>query len=336
MTIFFNVRTIVGRHCLTLILSAIAFAPAHVYAQDEVIYYHTDAVGSVRMITDANGAVVGRYDFLPFGEPWAAPPTPDVRQFAGKERDAESGLDYFGARYYRGVSGRFTTVDPVMNVEAALADPQRWNRYSYVFNRPLVMIDPDGREAGYIYLPNGQMVAPINGITPTMGKVLAGTLAAAALVTAGPAAWRVAVGCFLAPSCQSGAMNLLEEAAGGAPSPLSSRPPLPSLTSTTREALLEAAVAEGRGGVSEAGRALQSHAMRAGSWLKGLAQGGSGAANTSAARQALSEILEGGNASFSTHKVWGDVMSVRLSDGRGAVWTVDGKFITFLERYSKQ
>jgi hypothetical protein len=45
-----------------------------------------------------------------------------------EERDAESGFDYFGARYYASRLGRFTTVDPALNIEAALADPQRWNR----------------------------------------------------------------------------------------------------------------------------------------------------------------------------------------------------------------
>ena len=75
-------------------------AVAQAQAQDTVIYYHTDAIGSVRMITDANGQVIARYDYLPFGEPWAPPSDADVRQFAGKERDAETGLDYFGARYY--------------------------------------------------------------------------------------------------------------------------------------------------------------------------------------------------------------------------------------------
>ena len=134
------------------LLSAVAIAllltPATARAQDEVVYYHTDAVGSVRMITDASGAVIGRYDYLPFGELWpAVPPGPtDARQFAGKERDTETGLDYFGARYFRAQSGRFTTVDPVLDAEAAFVDPQRWNRYAYARNNPFRNTDPDGRD----------------------------------------------------------------------------------------------------------------------------------------------------------------------------------------------
>ena len=135
-------------HVFIVLAVGILLAPVPARAQEEVVYYHTDAIGSVRMITSETGAVIGRYDYLPFGElvPIVPPAPADPRQFAGKERDAETGLDYFGARYYRKESGRFTTVDPVMNIEAALTDPQRWNRYAYSLNNPLRYIDPDGAE----------------------------------------------------------------------------------------------------------------------------------------------------------------------------------------------
>ena len=109
--------------------------PAIAVAQDTVIYYHTDAVGSVRMITDANGQVVARYDYTPFGEPWSPPSPADVRQFAGKERDPETGFNYFGARYYASQSGRFTTVDPG-HVAGVIFNPQTWNGYAYALNNP--------------------------------------------------------------------------------------------------------------------------------------------------------------------------------------------------------
>ena len=130
-----------------MVLGSLVLAPATARAQDTVVYYHTDAIGSVRAITDSTGAEIARYDYLPFGELWpASPPAPaDVRQFAGKERDSNTELDYFGARHYRYQSGRFTTVDPVLNIDAALTDPQRWNRYTYVRNNPFRYVDPDGR-----------------------------------------------------------------------------------------------------------------------------------------------------------------------------------------------
>ena len=101
------------------------------------------------------------YDYYPFGEDIAAatggrpgcygsgvyPGTgPDMvsEKFTGKERDWETGLDFFGARYFSGAQGRFTSPDP--KVFGRLIDPQQWNRYSYVRNNPFVYVDPDGRD----------------------------------------------------------------------------------------------------------------------------------------------------------------------------------------------
>jgi RHS repeat-associated protein len=63
-----------------------------------------------------------------------------------KERDIETGLDYFGARYYGSTQGRFTGADPALIAEKQLANPQDLNRYAYVANNPLKFIDPDGAE----------------------------------------------------------------------------------------------------------------------------------------------------------------------------------------------
>lgn len=67
-------------------------------------------------------------------------------KFTGKERDAETGLDYVGARYYGSNMGRFTSPDPKMLSSQRLYDPQQWNMYQYGRNNPTTMIDPDGRE----------------------------------------------------------------------------------------------------------------------------------------------------------------------------------------------
>lgn len=63
--------------------------------------------------------------------------------FTGKERDAETGLDYFGARYFSAAQGRFTSPDPLLGSANPL-DPQSWNRYTYGLNNPLRYIDPFG------------------------------------------------------------------------------------------------------------------------------------------------------------------------------------------------
>lgn len=66
-----------------------------------------------------------------------------LQTFTGKERDAETGLDYFGARYFSGAMGRFTSPDAPM-MDQRSRDPQSWNLYVYVRNNPLKNIDPDG------------------------------------------------------------------------------------------------------------------------------------------------------------------------------------------------
>lgn len=72
-------------------------------------------------------------------------------KFTGKERDSESGLDNFGARYDSSSVGRFMSPDP-SSVDGDLVDsesPQSWNMYSYVLNNPLSAVDPDGLDCVY-------------------------------------------------------------------------------------------------------------------------------------------------------------------------------------------
>jgi RHS repeat-associated protein len=116
----------------------------------------TDHLGTPRMIADATGnlSAIKRHDYLPFGEEvpgnfrtgitgYGIGDT--VRQkFTQKERDAETGLDYFGARYYASLQGRFTGADPQPVTSESFVNPQRWNQYSYVNNNPLAAADPSG------------------------------------------------------------------------------------------------------------------------------------------------------------------------------------------------
>ena len=119
----------------------------------------TDHLGTPRMIVNKSGSLasVKRHDYLPFGEELFAGTGgrtttqgysgDSVRQkFTQKERDIETGLDYFGARYYASTQGRFTGVDPISIGIDRLFDPQRFNRYAYTRNNPLAFTDPDGRD----------------------------------------------------------------------------------------------------------------------------------------------------------------------------------------------
>jgi RHS repeat-associated protein len=127
-----------------------------------------DQLGTPRMVFDKTGwlANVKRHDYLPFGEELIATQglrtqslgyTADtVRQkFTLKERDIETGLDYFLARYYSSSQGRFTSVDPLM-ASGNAGSPQSWNRYSYCFNNPLRFTDPTGMLAGDFYDEEGK------------------------------------------------------------------------------------------------------------------------------------------------------------------------------------
>jgi RHS repeat-associated protein len=117
-----------------------------------VEYFHSDAVGTVRMVTSETGTLLASYDFFPFGQQSGGTGSSDnKRLFTGQERDTEltvgsnwGPLDYFGARYYDARAGRFTGVDPVLTMGDNLVDPQRWNRYVYVRNNPLKYTDPTG------------------------------------------------------------------------------------------------------------------------------------------------------------------------------------------------
>ncbi len=66
------------------------------------------------------------------------------QHFTGKERDTESGLDNFGARYYGSSMGRFMSPDPSGLAYADITNPQSFNLYSYVLNNPLRYVDPNG------------------------------------------------------------------------------------------------------------------------------------------------------------------------------------------------
>jgi RHS repeat-associated protein len=122
----------------------------------------TDQLGTPGIIIDKTGwlANVKRHDYLPFGEELFAYtggrtpgqgytvsgnlPADGARQkFTSKERDNETGLDYFNARYYASMQGRFTSADPLLS-SGTIYDPQTWNRYSYTLNNPLKYVDPFG------------------------------------------------------------------------------------------------------------------------------------------------------------------------------------------------
>ena len=122
----------------------------------QIYYYTSDQVNSSRVVTDQNGVRVFAAVYDPYGgiqKIWENSYSPAMK-FSGKERDTESNLDYFGARYYGNYYYRWLSPDPVINKDAALKNPQLWNLYAFCHNNPVTYWDPDGAvvrtdQAGY-------------------------------------------------------------------------------------------------------------------------------------------------------------------------------------------
>jgi RHS repeat-associated protein len=111
-----------------------------------VHYYFSDHLGSANVVTSNIGVIQDESDYYPFGGERAITNSdPNNYKFTGKERDSESGLDNFGARYNSSAMGRFMSPDP-KHVSAHLSDPQSFDRYAYARNNPLLYIDPDGKD----------------------------------------------------------------------------------------------------------------------------------------------------------------------------------------------
>ena len=139
----------------------------------QVAYLTNDHLGSPRINTDENGAVISRHDYRPYGEEvnermhtqYAADTI--RKQFTGYERDGETELDFAQARIFQMNFGRFLVPDPTF-LSVTMRNPQSWNRYTYVLNNPHLYTDPFGlwamvRETIYKRDDKGNFVLDENG-----------------------------------------------------------------------------------------------------------------------------------------------------------------------------
>jgi RHS repeat-associated protein len=108
-------------------------------------YFLSDRL-SIRLTLDSAGNVVGRQAHLPFGEDFAESGTQEKHHFTTYERDNENGTDYATNRQYSQTIGRFNRPDPY-NPGSKSIDPQGLNRYNYVKDDPIGLIDPAGLDA---------------------------------------------------------------------------------------------------------------------------------------------------------------------------------------------
>lgn len=132
---------------MALILGAMLLAAGPARAATETItYIHGDISGSPLAATSSTGAVVWKESYRAYGERWVNDPgsAQQSQWFHGKEQDAATGLQYFGARYYDSAVGRFLGIDPVDYQDGNL---HSFNRYAYGNNNPVRYVDPNGQWA---------------------------------------------------------------------------------------------------------------------------------------------------------------------------------------------
>jgi len=124
------------------------------YGGGSTYFALNDWLGTKRVETTPDGVTSACYLSLPFGSglttACASGPDATEHHFTGKERDSESNLDFFMARYYSSKMGRFMSPDWAATPEAIpysnLSDPQSLDLYGFVRNNPLGSVDPNGHD----------------------------------------------------------------------------------------------------------------------------------------------------------------------------------------------
>lgn len=113
------------------------------YTSSTTYFVHPDMLGSTRLVTAfPTPSIIDCNDYYPFGELISCGGSGFRYKFTGKERDIESGLDNFGARYNASSFGRFMSPDSPSYSNHK--NPQTWNLYAYSLNAPITFRDADG------------------------------------------------------------------------------------------------------------------------------------------------------------------------------------------------
>ncbi|MCG3113083.1 MAG: hypothetical protein MCM46_14800 [Candidatus Manganitrophus sp. SB1] len=120
---------------------AVRIASKPITTTGEISYYHPDHLGSTSVVTDKNGANTAEFVYYPFGDPYIDNAGVHYK-YTGQERDNETALYFYNARYYDSRIGRFISPDSIVQ---SRSNPQFLNRYSYVVNNPMKLIDPSGQ-----------------------------------------------------------------------------------------------------------------------------------------------------------------------------------------------
>jgi RHS repeat-associated protein len=114
-----------------------------IYPQQTTIYFGIDHVGSARLLSGGYGYPIWQATYLPYGQEYNSQTKVDNFKFAGLEQDDETGLDHASFRQLSNTQGRWSTPDP-FGGSMNLLNPQSLNRYAYVTNDPVNLLDPTG------------------------------------------------------------------------------------------------------------------------------------------------------------------------------------------------
>jgi RHS repeat-associated protein len=147
-------------------------------------FHLTDWLTTQRLQTNAAGNAEEDCYSYPFGDGLTCTGSDATEHhFTSKMRDTESGLDYFGARYYSSTMGRWLTPDPGWFIFANILDPQSLSLYGHALNNPLVWIDTDGLELVRAVLANGQTVVVDRSVAPELISMVREATNAGLIVT---------------------------------------------------------------------------------------------------------------------------------------------------------
>lgn len=147
--------------------------------KEQQFYYHPDHLGSTAYITDSRGQLTEHLEYFPFGETWVqeggSKKTPYL--YTGKELDQETGLYYYGARYYDPRVSIWASPDPILEKyldgkpNDGVFAPLNLGLYTYAHQSPIIYNDPDGNSVG-LAVKGIQLIAKGGDVYSTLSGIV--------------------------------------------------------------------------------------------------------------------------------------------------------------------